>query len=58
MGGINQTEEIRPFRILVLDGGGSKGIYTLGILNELELKLGSTLDNWSINRTRETYKRS
>jgi patatin-like phospholipase/acyl hydrolase len=45
MGGINQTEEIRPFRILVLDGGGSKGIYTLGILNELELKLGSTLDN-------------
>lgn len=33
------------FKILVLDGGGSKGIYTLGILNELELKLGSTLDN-------------
>jgi len=35
----------KPFNILVLDGGGSKGIYTLGILNELELKLGSTLDN-------------
>ena len=37
--------ENKSFRILVLDGGGSKGIYTLGILNELELKLGSTLDN-------------
>lgn len=34
----------KTFKILVLDGGGSKGIYTLGILNELELKLGSTLD--------------
>lgn len=33
------------FKILVLDGGGSKGIYTLGILNELELKLGSPLCN-------------
>jgi patatin-like phospholipase/acyl hydrolase len=33
------------FNILVLDGGGSKGVYTLGILNELEKKLGSTLDN-------------
>lgn len=33
------------FKILVLDGGGSKGIYSLGILKELELKLGSTLDN-------------
>ena len=37
--------EKETFNILVLDGGGSKGIYTLGILNELELKLGSTLDN-------------
>lgn len=45
MGAIEETEEEKPFRILVLDGGGSKGIYTLGILNELELKLGSTLDN-------------
>lgn len=33
------------FKILVLDGGGSKGIYTLGILEELELKLGSPLHN-------------
>lgn len=38
----NMKEE---FKILVLDGGGSKGIYTLGILKELELKLGSPLCN-------------
>lgn len=35
----------KDFKILVLDGGGSKGIYTLGILLELELKLGSPLCN-------------
>jgi len=29
--------------ILVLDGGGSKGVYTLGVLKELELKLGEPL---------------
>jgi len=28
------------YRILSLDGGGSKGIYTLGVLSELELALG------------------
>lgn len=27
------------FRILSLDGGGSKGLYTLGILNEIEARL-------------------
>lgn len=32
--------EERQFNILVLDGGGSKGVYTLGVLRELELKLG------------------
>lgn len=31
------------FNILVLDGGGSKGVYSLGILNELELKLNTRL---------------
>lgn len=31
------------FNILILDGGGSKGVYTLGVLNELELKLGVPL---------------
>lgn len=34
------------FKILVLDGGGSKGIYTLGILNELELKLNTKLSDY------------
>lgn len=29
--------------ILALDGGGSKGVYTLGVLKELELKLGGPL---------------
>lgn len=29
--------------ILVLDGGGSKGVYSLGVLKELELKLGEPL---------------
>lgn len=29
--------------ILVLDGGGSKGVYTLGVLKELELKFGEPL---------------
>lgn len=33
----------KHLNILVLDGGGSKGIYTLGVLKELELKLGKPL---------------
>ncbi|WP_282111698.1 patatin-like phospholipase family protein [Maribacter stanieri] len=35
--------EEKIFKILVLDGGGSKGVYTLGVLRELELKLGGKL---------------
>src|SRR5690606_22250794 len=35
--------ENAELNILVLDGGGSKGVYTLGVLKELELKLGSPL---------------
>ena len=31
------------FRILSLDGGGSRGIYTLGVLNEVEMLLGAPL---------------
>ena len=31
------------FKILVLDGGGSKGVYTIGVLKELEQKLGGKL---------------
>lgn len=31
------------FRVLTLDGGGSKGFYTLGVLHELEAMLGGRL---------------
>lgn len=31
----------KRFRVLVLDGGGSKGLYTLGVLEELERKIGN-----------------
>ena len=31
------------FKVLVLDGGGSKGVYTLGVLKELEMKLDGSL---------------
>ncbi|WP_175965806.1 patatin-like phospholipase family protein [Burkholderia sp. BCC0322] len=33
----------KQFRILALDGGGSKGFYTLGVLHELEAMLGARL---------------
>jgi patatin-like phospholipase/acyl hydrolase len=33
----------KDFNILVLDGGGSKGVYTIGVLKELELKLNCPL---------------
>jgi predicted patatin/cPLA2 family phospholipase len=33
----------KHMNVLVLDGGGSKGVYTLGVLKELELKLGKPL---------------
>lgn len=42
---LENEDNLEDFKILILDGGGSKGIYTLGILNELELKLGSPLCN-------------
>lgn len=35
--------ETNRFKILTLNGGGSKGVYTLGVLNELEKLLGSPL---------------
>lgn len=41
-----ETNNKQPLRILVLDGGGSKGVYTLGILKELELKLGQPLNTY------------
>jgi hypothetical protein len=33
----------RPFRVLSLDGGGAKGFYTLGVLDEIEKNLGKPL---------------
>ena len=33
---IKQSDETRICRILSLDGGGSKGFYTLGVLHEIE----------------------
>lgn len=35
----------KPFQILSLDGGGAKGLYTLGILREVEALLGTPLSN-------------
>ena len=35
----------KPYRILSLDGGGSKGFYTLGVLREVEALAGSNLCN-------------
>jgi len=35
--------EQSTFRVLTLDGGGSKGFYTLGVLHELEAMLGRRL---------------
>jgi uncharacterized protein len=33
----------KVFNVLALDGGGSKGVYTIGVLKELELKMGGRL---------------
>ncbi|MBP6344165.1 MAG: hypothetical protein KA403_09530, partial [Candidatus Omnitrophica bacterium] len=30
---------LSPLKILTLDGGGSKGIYTLGVLQEMQARL-------------------
>jgi hypothetical protein len=39
----NQITENRPYRILSLDGGGAKGFYTLGVLDEIEKNIGKPL---------------
>lgn len=38
------TQNQSSFRILCLDGGGGKGIYTLGVLREVEKSLGRPLN--------------
>jgi uncharacterized protein len=37
---MNLTNDSKTFRILSLDGGGAKGFYTLGVLNQIEAMLG------------------
>jgi hypothetical protein len=37
------VENEQPFRVLSLDGGGAKGFYTLGILDEIEKNIGRPL---------------
>lgn len=38
-----KEEQTKPYRILSLDGGGAKGFYTLGVLEEIEGMIGCRL---------------
>lgn len=40
---IEGEEQAKPYRILSLDGGGAKGFYTLGVLEEIEGMIGCRL---------------
>jgi len=52
--GASQPGDAGVFRVLSLDGGGAKGFYTLGILEELEALLGGNRSmrnsTWSLER--------
>jgi len=39
----DKTTENQPFRILSLDGGGAKGFYTIGVLEEIEKMTGKPI---------------
>jgi patatin-like phospholipase/acyl hydrolase len=40
---IKVPDSVSPYTILSLDGGGAKGFYTLGILDELEKNMGTPI---------------
>lgn len=40
---MNPSTSRKILNVLALDGGGSKGVYTLGVLKEVEAKLGGVL---------------
>jgi predicted acylesterase/phospholipase RssA len=42
-GGLSSAQPETLFRVLSLDGGGSKGVYTLGVLREVEAIVGAPL---------------
>src|SRR5204863_3547020 len=44
----SEPVEVKPCRILSLDGGGAKGFYTLGVLQELEAITGPLHEHFDL----------